>query len=54
MKKIVVFTGKRISSESGLGIFRDSNRLWENHRIEDVAISEEFQNKVLLYKKDPN
>lgn len=37
MKKIVVFTGAGISAESGINTFRDSNGLWENHRIEDVC-----------------
>lgn len=37
MKKLVVFTGAGISAESGLKTFRDSDGLWENYRIEDVA-----------------
>ena len=37
MKKIVVLSGAGISAESGLKTFRDSDGLWENHRIEDVA-----------------
>lgn len=37
MKKLVVLTGAGISAESGIRTFRDSNGLWENHRIEDVA-----------------
>lgn len=36
-KKIVVLTGAGISAESGISTFRDSNGLWENHRVEDVA-----------------
>lgn len=36
-KKIVVLTGAGISAESGIRTFRDSDGLWENHRIEDVA-----------------
>lgn len=39
-KKIVVLTGAGISAESGIKTFRDSNGLWENHRIEDVATPE--------------
>lgn len=35
--KIVFFTGAGISKESGIDTFRDSDGLWENHRIEDVA-----------------
>jgi len=34
---IVVLTGAGISAESGISTFRDSNGLWENHRIEEVA-----------------
>lgn len=37
MKKIIVFTGSGISAESGLKTFRDSDGLWENYNIEDVA-----------------
>jgi len=36
-KKLVVLTGAGISAESGLKTFRDSDGLWEQHRIEDVA-----------------
>lgn len=36
-KKIVVLTGAGISAESGIKTFRDSDGLWENHRVEDVA-----------------
>ncbi|MBN2236814.1 MAG: NAD-dependent deacylase, partial [Bacteroidales bacterium] len=37
MKKIVVLSGAGISAESGISTFRDSNGLWRNHRIEEVA-----------------
>ncbi|MCW5923461.1 MAG: NAD-dependent deacylase [Saprospiraceae bacterium] len=40
MKKIVVLTGAGISAESGIKTFRDSDGLWENRRIEDVATPE--------------
>jgi NAD-dependent deacetylase len=40
MKKLVVLTGAGISAESGIRTFRDSNGLWEEHRIEDVATPE--------------
>ncbi|MCP9747229.1 NAD-dependent deacylase [Lacihabitans sp. CS3-21] len=39
-KKLVVLTGAGMSAESGLKTFRDSNGLWENYRIEDVATPE--------------
>lgn len=41
--RIVVLTGAGISAESGLKTFRDSNGLWEGHRVEDVATPEAFQ-----------
>ena len=41
-KKLVVFSGAGISAESGVQTFRDSNGLWENHRVEDVASPEGF------------
>jgi NAD-dependent deacetylase len=37
MKKIVILSGAGISAESGISTFRDSNGLWENYSIEDVA-----------------
>ncbi len=36
-RKIVVFTGAGVSAESGIQTFRDSNGLWENYAVEDVA-----------------
>ena len=36
-KKIAVLTGAGISAESGISTFRDSNGLWENYNVEDVA-----------------
>lgn len=43
MKKLVVLTGAGISAESGLRTFRDSDGLWENYRVEDVATPEAWQ-----------
>jgi NAD-dependent deacetylase len=40
MKNIVVLTGAGMSAESGINTFRDSNGLWENHNIMDVASPE--------------
>jgi NAD-dependent deacetylase len=40
MKKVVVLSGAGISMESGIPTFRDSDGLWEGHRIEDVASPE--------------
>jgi NAD-dependent deacetylase len=42
VKKLVVLTGAGISAESGLKTFRDSDGLWEGHRVEDVATPEAF------------
>lgn len=39
-KKLVVLTGAGVSAESGISTFRDSNGLWENYRVEDVAAIE--------------
>lgn len=39
-KKIVILTGAGMSAESGLRTFRDSDGLWEEHRVEDVATPE--------------
>ena len=38
MKKgrLIALTGAGISAESGLRTFRDSNGLWEEHRVEDA------------------
>ena len=46
MKKIVVLTGAGMSAESGISTFRDSNGLWENHDIMEVA-------SPLGWKKNP-
>lgn len=44
---IVVFSGAGMSAESGIQTFRDSDGLWENYRIEDVATPD-------AWKKDPD
>lgn len=43
MKKLVVLTGAGMSAESGISTFRDSNGLWENHDIMEVASPEGWQ-----------
>ncbi len=48
MKKIVVLTGAGISAESGISTFRDSNGLWENHDIKDVASPEGWRRNPAL------
>lgn len=47
-KRIVVLTGAGVSAASGIATFRDSNGLWENHRIEDVATPEAFEKDPYL------
>lgn len=48
---VVVLTGAGISAESGISTFRDSNGLWENHRVEDVASPEGFRRDPLLVQR---
>ena len=40
---IVFLTGAGISQESGISTFRDTNGLWYNHKIEEVASPEGFK-----------
>ncbi len=66
MKRIVVLTGAGISQESGIKTFRDSDGLWENYRIEDVATFDAWkknpdlvrnfynQRRKELYNVEPN
>ena len=42
-KRIVVLSGAGISAESGIQTFRDSDGLWENHNVQDVATPEAFE-----------
>lgn len=51
LPRVVVLTGAGVSAESGIKTFRDSNGLWENHRVEDVATPEGFErNPALVYR----
>lgn len=43
MKNLVVFSGAGISAESGLKTFRDSDGLWEEYDIMEVATPEAWQ-----------
>jgi NAD-dependent deacetylase len=47
-QSIVVLTGAGISAESGINTFRASDGLWENHRIEEVATPEGFNDNPIL------
>lgn len=42
-KKLVVLSGAGISAESGINTFRDSDGLWEQYRIEEVATPEAWR-----------
>lgn len=65
-KLLVVLSGAGVSAESGINTFRDSNGLWEQYRVEDVASIEgwyknpelviEFYNKRRkeVGEKEPN
>lgn len=47
--KLVVFSGAGISAESGIKTFRDSNGLWEEYDINDVATPQAWdKNKQLV------
>ncbi|MGJ8660561.1 MAG: Sir2 family NAD-dependent protein deacetylase [Bacteroidota bacterium] len=37
LPRITILSGAGLSAESGLSTFRDSDGLWENYKIEDVA-----------------
>jgi NAD-dependent deacetylase len=51
MKKLVVLTGSGISAESGLKTFRETNGLWENYDIEDVASPEGWERDMEMVLK---
>ncbi len=46
--KLVVFTGAGVSAESGIRTFRDSDGLWEEYRIEEVATPEAWRKNQSL------
>lgn len=47
-ERIVVFSGAGISAESGLRTFRDSDGLWEQYRVEEVATPQAWQRDMDL------
>ena len=49
--RIVILTGAGVSAESGIATFRDSNGLWENHRLEHVASPEGFRRNPGLVQR---
>ncbi len=48
MPHLVALTGAGVSAESGIRTFRDTDGLWENHRVEDVATPEAFARNPAL------
>ncbi|MDY5969439.1 MAG: Sir2 family NAD-dependent protein deacetylase [Bacteroidales bacterium] len=66
MKKVIILTGAGISAESGISTFRDSDGLWEHHRVEEVCTYEAYvnnpglvldfynQRRAELHKAKPN
>ncbi|MGC4113080.1 MAG: NAD-dependent deacylase [Myxococcales bacterium] len=46
--QVFVLTGAGVSAESGVRTFRDSNGLWEEHRVEDVASPEGWERDATL------
>lgn len=51
MKKLVVLTGAGMSAESGIRTFRDSNGLWEEYEVMEVASIEGwYKNPELILR----
>ena len=48
---MIVLTGAGISAESGIATFRDSDGLWEQFRIEDVATPEAWKKNPELVQR---
>lgn len=49
MKNLVVLSGAGVSTESGIKTFRDSDGLWENYPVEEVASIEGwYRNPALM------
>ena len=49
--QIIIFSGAGMSAESGIKTFRDSNGLWENYDIHDVATPEAWKANPDLVSK---
>ena len=47
-RKLVILTGAGVSAESGISTFRDSDGLWENYPVQDVASIEGFMRNPKL------
>ncbi|MDC4598088.1 NAD-dependent deacylase [Acinetobacter baumannii] len=51
MTRLVVFSGAGMSAESGISTFRDSNGLWENYDIQQVATPEAWERNPALVQR---
>lgn len=51
MTKLVVFSGAGMSAESGISTFHDSNGLWENYDIQQVATPEAWERNPALVQR---
>lgn len=51
MQNIVILTGAGISAESGLGTFRDTDGLWTQYSLEEVATPEGFARNPALVQE---
>lgn len=48
MKELVIFSGAGMSAESGIKTFRDSNGLWEEYKVSEVATPEAWMKNPAL------
>ena len=48
MKRLVILTGAGMSAESGIRTFRDSDGLWEEYEVTDVATPMAWQKNIPL------
>lgn len=51
MQKLVILTGAGMSQESGIRTFRDSDGLWEEYSIEEVATPEAWKKNPELVQR---
>ncbi|EPF6421218.1 TPA: NAD-dependent deacylase [Acinetobacter baumannii] len=51
MTKLVIFSGAGMSAESGISTFRDSNGLWENYDIQQVATPKAWERNPALVQR---
>ncbi len=48
--KIIIFSGAGLSAGSGISTFRDSDGLWENHKIEEICNENTWkQNRIAVH-----